>query len=243
MKFFLSISFLFLMMLCQAQSYLGVQGGFVRTYYRGDSDPHSMLDVVSKGELAFDVFLRERKNDYFNFTWGLSYLQRSFEGAGHYTLGVTQNYVAFEGTSQSIGLEILPEINFGKKIDFYVHGGLRIGGVISSSHQAHGYDTYWVPPDTVDYVYWQDDSPQKNQLRSLDVGFKTGMGIHVPLGKKLAMNINGQYTFGLNNLAKEILGLWQPMKSSHWSLQIGFSYLLSDFSLSKYVVPQPVPVE
>jgi hypothetical protein len=205
MRLFYSFLFINLFVASHAQSYLGVQGGILKSYYGGDNHWQSSLNAAGDFEPSFEVTLRERKNPYLNCTWALSFIQRKLEGSSFHSSHATTSHSEFSANYQSIGFELLPEFNLGKKIDFYFFAGLRVGMIFRPRHTAQGYSTQWIPPDTIDYTYWENETEQKNELICPDIALKTGIGLNVPVSEKIALNLNTQYSVGISRLYAEAL--------------------------------------
>ena len=70
----------------------------------------------------------------------------------------------------------------------------------------HNIGSYWNQIDPFNYENWDTYENANKEFNGLDFGLSTSLGIEIPIAKKLKIHLNGNYSYGLSNIADGDIG-------------------------------------
>lgn len=113
-------------------------------------------------------------------------------------------------------LAILPEVVFGKKIQFSIFAGFQFSALIQANEK--GESTSIDSSNTIVSVL-QIDRKDNTIAEGIDSGLLSGFGVRYRLSKKMQINAEGRFRFGTTM----IYGIYKPY---YWGISTGLVYQL-----------------
>ncbi len=148
-------------------------------------------------ELSYDVL----KSDV-DFT-------RSFKSGASYSF-------AGNSTLSYGSIAILPEVIFGKRIQFSIFAGFQLSAMVAAREV--GESTTKDSTNTIISIL-QVDRKDNTIAESIDSGLLTGFGVRYRLSKKVQINAEGRFRFGTTM----VYGIYKPY---YWGISAGLVYQL-----------------
>ncbi|HET6226227.1 MAG TPA: porin family protein [Bacteroidia bacterium] len=212
--FFLFVFLLFATALsAQNKINIGVQGGLglIKIY----GNPTAKIDQAFDRGYTAGLSVQYNFKKIFSLRSGLSFERK---GSASHITGTDPNAAYLYEIKQHLffdylTLPVLVRASFGKKVNFFVNAGPYFGYLIQ---------TTFIYDDPVDGKLQANDL---NLIRKFDWGLAAGLGIAIPIKKKLLLSFELRNNVGLYDIA--ILPFWGgTMKTYSANLLVGVAYTL-----------------
>jgi hypothetical protein len=209
-----------------SQSSIGLFGGYNSSSFFDKEDYGYNATYKSVPTYILGFLYKEQQNKFLNISFSLDYLKRSVDIDAYYGGLSYQVSRDLELDIHSINFRLLPELKFGDKYSIYLNFGPYVGVIVHSYY--HNIGTSWSL--TADPVTWDSYENAKEEFAGLDFGLSTSLGIEIPLVEKVKFHLNGNYSYGLNSIAKGNIGSNAKINSKNLFFTIGLFYSLDSFS-------------
>lgn len=133
-----------------------------------------------------------------------------FTDANGQTLGTTTLHFNFDYFTMPIMLRA----NFGKKVNFFLNGGIYFGYLIQQKTNSDGTAGLPIP---------SSEDNTSNYYR-FDTGVALGLGCEVPIKNKIVLSFELRNNTGLYNVVEPIMYYSPNLKTSSTNLLIGIAY-------------------
>lgn len=215
-----------------SQSLIGLSAGPVFSSYYDHAEVSGNIVYHPQNSYDFGVLFRERKEHLINLYLKADYSIRKFNitssyGGIDFDVSSNVNYAI-----NSLGIDVIPDISFGKKLKYYftVGPGLLIitsskgNGLESGNNPVNGNYTKTVSGDASD------------KFSGTLVKLNGGIGIEIGLFKNIKFTVDALYSYGLGSLIGGYIKSYTGnLKFQDFLISSGILYSLNSFTLSKYL--------
>jgi opacity protein-like surface antigen len=218
------------------QSSIGLFGGYDNSTFYDKEGHHYKADYMTSPNYIIGVLFKEKQNKFLNLTFSLDYLKQSVEIDANYgglSYRVTRN---LDLDLYSINFRFLPELKIGNRFCVYLNFGPYFGWIVHSYY--HNTGTYWVMTDPNNYENWDKYENAKEEFNGLDFGISSSLGMEIPIAENLKVNLNGNYSYGLNSITDGDIGSNAKINSKNLFFTAGLFYSLERFSLIRKLEEQ-----
>jgi len=211
------------------QSSIGLFGGYNSSSFYDKESDHFQATYETYPTYIFGIIYKEKQNKFLNVTFSLDYLKRSVEIDANYGGLAYQTTRNLDLDIYSINFRLLPELKFGDRYCVYLNFGPYFGWIVHSYY--HNIGTYWNQIDPYNYDNWDTYENANEEFNGLDFGFSTSLGIEIPIVKNLKIHLNGNYSYGLSNIADDDIGSNAKINSKNLFFTLGLFHSFDTYSL------------
>ncbi|MBX2890519.1 MAG: PorT family protein [Saprospiraceae bacterium] len=209
-----------MLMFAQAgKSALGIEGGPSLISLRGNP----ANDTINNPAIGFasGIFFQYNLSKVFSIKTNIIFERKGAVASGE--ILVTDDNGNIKGVSKYkvhtnfdyLPTSILLRATFGKKVSYYINAGLYFGYLTKLSFSVKYSD--FLPDSTI---------ADTNLTKRFDTGIVTGLGISVPVTKKISISCELRSNLGLYDLSKS--SNMRELKTNSTNVLIGFSYMLRE---------------
>lgn len=219
-----------------------------------ESAPFSKMEFGVHGGPGYSIFFNQRpmlnprnnsRPPYSSFAAGVSYqynftkmvglhIETNYERKGdfYYLLNGWDNQGTFTSSSaydriSYITVPVTARFSFGKRIRFFLDGGMYAGVTISAQRIMS--DSYYSPGADVVYRSQQSNTDLTKDVSTMDGGVVMGAGVLLPIGKLAAFTVQARNNTGfVNQAAKTDLYIGRFYNNST-NLMLGLTFFLDQF--------------
>lgn len=201
------------------KSALGIEGGPSLIFMRGNPANDSINDPTIG--FAGGIFFQYNLHKAFSIRTNIVFERKGTVASGK--TWVTDDDGNIKGVSKYkvhtnfdyLSTSILLRVTFGKKIRYFLNTGPYIGYLTNLTFSTRWSDFF---PDTT--------VTDTNLTKRFDTGIVTGLGINLPVTKKILISCELRNNLGLYDLSKSFnMG---QLKTNSTNLLIGLSYMLGE---------------
>ena len=185
---------------------LGIEIGPNLSTFYGESNQHyqTIPAIGSTGGLTFQVFINKLISFRTSYLFQLK-IEKPKKGEIPVS-GILNSSGSHNKQSNFyyLGIPILLQFNFGKKLGFFVNVGPNLSFLLKGE----------------EVIKINDNPPQKSTItgKKVDFGLTAGVGLLIPIKERFALTIEARNNFGLTPLDK-----YQASKFYSFDFLIGFS--------------------
>lgn len=232
LKVYIIIVIVFFSLDSFSQSLIGVYGGFNSSTFYDKEIYHYDATYESKPTYIFGIYYKEREHKHLNMTWSVDYLYRTVKIDANYGGLAYSTSRNLDVEISSVNLRLLPELKFGNKYSIYINLGPYLGWILNSYY--HNIGTHWQLPDI--YESWDRNESASEEFNGLDFGVSFSLGLEIPFNDSFGVLVDGNYSYGLSNIAAGDIGSHGEINSKNLYFTCGLVYKFKTFSLTKSIM-------
>ncbi len=163
-----------------------------------NGNPHRDADLsVNQNSFLLSAFVKSRvPKKIVNFGFAAEYYKTGLTGSQSVGGNGSGTYNTFNFTLHFLNLIIKPEFVFGSKWKFIINSGVYVG-ILLNVNTTGTWTTYGPGPVTSGLI----NENSNHYFQNSNVGFLGGFGTEYPISKRILINLEANYTFGITNLA------------------------------------------
>lgn len=198
---------------------IGIEGGPSLTFFRGESNQTRFSDPSFTSVLG--VTFQKNFSKTFSLRTGLAYENKGAIIQDVFTNDTGSPIGSYESrfSYHYLNIPLLAKLSFGNKTKFFLNGGPFLGYLIKRTFSYPLISVGKEAPitSTIDNTKYS---------KRIDLGLSGGLGLSFSLGKKVNLNTELRYNYGLINTNSSLVNRNQITKTNSVNFLIGLLFKL-----------------